>query len=267
MKIKKQNHFKEKIIRKLLGLVYRLDNSANGFFDKNGEENFVNQFTDSVKIKNPVIFDVGANVGDYSELLVNRLTGANYILNLFEPQKSCFTDLQQKFGNNRNVTLNNFGLSNIEESAIIYKDEDKSGLTSLHKRNLDFYEMNMSIEEKIELKRADAYIQSKNIKHIDLLKIDVEGHELSTLAGFGKYLNSDFIDFIQFEYGGANMDSHTNLLDFYNLLIPLGFKITKVMPLCLELRDYNPRMDNFFYSNYVAVSTKVLASMGENASK
>lgn len=258
MKIKKQNHFREKIILKLLGLVYRLDNSANGFFDKNGEENFVNQFTDFAKIKNPVIFDVGANIGDYSELLVKKLNRAECSLHLFEPQKSCFADLQQKFNENSSVTLNNFGLSNKEEIATIYKNEDKSGLTSLHKRNLDFYEMNMSLEEKIELKRADVYIQSKNIKHIDLLKIDVEGHELATLSGFGEYLNADFIDFIQFEYGGANMDSHTNLLDFYNLLLPLGFKITKVMPSCLELRDYNPRLDNFVYANYVAISGKLL---------
>ncbi|PIY58809.1 MAG: methyltransferase FkbM, partial [Candidatus Yonathbacteria bacterium CG_4_10_14_0_8_um_filter_43_17] len=89
-------------------------------------------------------------------------------------------------------------------------------------------------------------------------KIDVEGHELSTLSGFGKYLNADFIDFIQFEYGGANLDSHTNLLDFYNLLTPIGFKIAKVMSQSLELREYSPRMDNFVYSNYVAISGKLL---------
>lgn len=144
------------------------------------------------------------------------------------------------------------------EIATIYKNEDKSALTSLYKRNLDFYKMKMNLEEKIELKRADGYIQSKNIKHINLLKIDIEGHELSALAGFGSYLTSDFIDLIQFEYGGANLDSHTSLLDFYNLLLPLGFKIAKIMPNYLELREYNPRFDNFVYANYVAISDRLL---------
>ncbi len=258
MKIKKQNNLKEKLIKKLLGLTYRLDNSGNSFFDKNGEENFVSGFMNSVKREDPVIFDVGANIGDYSELFVKDFHGEKYSLHLFEPQKSCFVDLEKKFKGNKNVNLNNFGLSRSEDSVMIYKDSDKSGLTSLYKRNLDFYDMKMNVEEKIELKRADSYIKMNNISHINLLKIDVEGHELETLSGFGEYLNVDFIDYIQFEYGGSNIDSHTNLLDFYNLLLPLGFKITKMMPKCLELRDYDPRLDNFVYSNYVVVSSRLL---------
>lgn len=261
MKIKKQNKLKEKIIKKIIGLTYRLDNSANSFFNKNGEENFLNQFIDFTKMKTPVIFDVGANVGNYSEILTKRLNEGKYFIHLFEPQKNCFFDLQKKFSKNKQVNLNNFGLSKIEEIATIYKNDDKSGLASLYKRSLDFYDLKMDVEEKIDLKRADNYIQLNNIKHINLLKIDVEGHELETLAGFGEYLNADFIDFIQFEYGGANLDSHTSLLDFYNLLLPLGFKIAKVMPKYLELRDYDPRLDNFVYSNYVAVNTKFIKNI------
>ena len=159
MKIKNLNNIKEKIIRKLLGLTYRLDNSGDASFNKNGEENFVNQFVDFTCTKKPVIFDVGANVGDYSDLLVQKFVDSEYSVHLFEPQKSCFTVLEQKFKNNKNITLNNFGLSNIDEKATIYKNEDKSGLSSLHKRNLDFYEVKMNIEEEIKLERADKYIQ------------------------------------------------------------------------------------------------------------
>ena len=106
--------------------------------------------------------------------------------------------------------MNNFGISDDDRTATIYKNEDKSGLTSLYKRNIDFYKMKMNVQEEIDLKRADTYIRSKNIEHINLLKIDVEGHEIAALYGFGDYLNGDFIDYIQFEYGGANLDSHTN---------------------------------------------------------
>lgn len=258
MKIKNENKIKEKIIQKLLGLVYRLDNSGNSFFDKNGELFFVDLFVDEEKNNNPVIFDIGANIGEYSELLVKKLNNKSYSLHIFEPQKNCFVDLLKKFKDNKNIFLNNFGISDDDKTATIYKNEDKSGLTSLYKRNIDFYNMKMNVQEEIHLKRADSYIRSKNVKHINLLKIDVEGHEITALSSLGEFLNGDFIDYIQFEYGGANLDSHTNLLDFYNLLESRGFKIAKIMPKYLELRDYNPRFDNFVYANFVAVSKKLI---------
>jgi len=261
MKIKKQNNLKEKFVRKILGLVYRLDNSGSPIFDENGEANFIYQLKDFIKTKNIVIFDVGANVGEYSDVIVDNFKETDYVLHVFEPQKSCFSDLNLKFSENKNIYLNNFGLSDSDKTSVMYKNADKSVLTSLYKRNLDYYDLKMNVEENIELKRADEYIRSRNIKHIDLLKIDVEGHELSTLAGFGEYLNSDFIDFIQFEYGGANLDSHTTLMDFYNLLEPKGFKVCKIMKTHLEYRKYNPRFENFVYQNYVAVSNNVFKSL------
>lgn len=259
--IKNQNNFREKFIRKLLGLTYRLDNSGGNSFDRNGEENFINSFVNLVNKKDPVIFDIGANIGEYSEILVKKFKEAKYSIHLFEPQKNCHTNLNKKFSNNKKTILNNFGLSNKEEIVTMFKNEEKSPFASLYKRNLEFYDLKMNVEEKIELKRADLYIESHDIKHINLVKIDVEGHELVTLDGFGKYLHSDFIDFIQFEYGGANLDSHTNLMDFYNLLEPKGFKICKIMKKNLEYRKYNPRFDNFVYQNYVAVSSVIFDSL------
>ena len=83
--------------------------------------------------------------------------------------------------------------------ATIYKDKEMSGLTSLYQRNLVFYNLKMDQKETVELSTAQNYIEKNNIRKINLLKIDVEGHELKALSGFGPYLNSDFIDFIQFE--------------------------------------------------------------------
>jgi len=74
----------------------------------------------------------------------------------------------------------------------------------------------------------------------------------------GDYLDCNFIDFIQFEYGGANLDSHSSLLDFYKLFENRGFKIAKVMPKGLEIRTYKPFMDHFEYANYIAISKNVL---------
>ena len=155
------------------------------------------------------------------------------------------------------IKLNNFGVSDSDSVATIYYDKEQSGLASLYQRNLDCYDLELNKSEEIKLRRLDSYIEENSIKHIDFIKIDIEGHELKAFEGFGSYLNSEFIDYIQFEYGGANLDSRSSLMEIYKLLTDRGFQISKVMPNGLELREYSPFMDNFNYSNYVAVSNKI----------
>jgi len=97
----------------------------------------------------------------------------------------------------------------------------------------------------IVLKRLEDYINERKIPRIDFLKIDIEGHELFAFKGFGPYLNSKFITAIQFEYGGANLDSHTSLMEIYELLEKRGFEIFKIMPKYIEKRKYYPYMEIF----------------------
>lgn len=259
MIIRRQNKGKDLMARKLLGLVYRLENIGNGDIVQSGELHFIADV--SRQYPTPIVFfDIGANVGEYTATLATKRNNDGDSYHLFEPQKSCFEVLQNKFTDHTNIELNNIGLSDMKNQSTIYKDAEKSGLTSLYKRNLDYYNVKMDVEEKISLDTAENYIKTNNIKKIHLIKIDVEGNEIKTLTGFGSYLNSNFIDLIQFEYGGANIDSHTNLMDFYNLLLPRGFKIYKMMKHGLEPREYNPRLDNFVCQNYVAISEKALSS-------
>jgi len=206
------------------------------------------------------VFDIGANVGEYSSMLLDNSKSHNVELNLhlFEPTKSCFEIISKKFGSKNNVTLNNFGVSDSNTTAQIFYDKEQSGLASLYQRNLDSYNLQLNQSEEIILKRIDEYIEEKNIKHVDFIKIDIEGHELKAFYGFGNYLNDDFVDYIQFEYGGANLDSHSSLMEIYKFFEKRGFSIAKIMPNGLEVRKYSPFMDNFMYSNYVAISNKVL---------
>lgn len=84
--------------------------------------------------------------------------------------------------------------------------------------------------------------------------INSKRHEVSSFRGLGEFLNAKFINAIQFEYGGANLDSHTSLMEISSLLTNAGFDLYKIMPNYLEKRTYEPRMENFQYANYVALS-------------
>lgn len=252
--------------RRFRGLFWRLfnfiENNGNSQFNINGEKLFIEKLLESFQNKERelVIFDIGANVGGYAGMIKSKAENLNLrtTIHLFEPTEACYSTMLDKFKDNENVILNKFGLSNEEGEAIIYYDKEKSGLASLHQRNLDFSGIKMDKSERVLIKRLDIYIKEKSIKHIDFMKIDVEGHEIKAFEGFGEYLNSSFIDYIQFEYGGANLDSRTSLMELYKILGDRGFKIAKVMSGGLEIREYSPFMDNFNYANYVAVSDKVI---------
>ncbi|MEM5947461.1 FkbM family methyltransferase [Spirochaetia bacterium 38H-sp] len=251
------------IKRKIRGLAWRvfnmLENNGNCNFEQNGEKLFIENLFEHFKNKDgreKIVFDIGANIGEYSSMLseYSLKNNIDIELHLFEPTKSCFQVLEKKFKDKDNVHLNHFGVSNKSEMATIFYDKETSGFASLYKRNLYVYNVDLGKKEDVFLKRMDEYIEQNNILHIDFVKIDIEGHELRAFEGFGKYLSGDYIDFIQFEYGGANLDSHTSLMEIYDFLESRKFEIAKVMPKGLEFRKYEPFMENFQYANYVAVS-------------
>ncbi len=257
----KENIFKRKLRRLLINFANKIENNNNTDFSTNGEKLFLKNLIKGCNDKEKtIIFDVGANIGSYTETLKSIADSNNIDLevHLFEPTNSCFRVLEKLFNEESNIVLNNFGLSDKKDERNIYYDFEKSGLASLYNRNLKAYSLDLNNQEEIKLDTLNNYIISKNITHINLIKIDIEGHELSALIGMDRFLSADFVDYIQFEYGGANLDSRTNLMQIYELLELRGFKIAKIMPSGLHVRDYSPYMDNFNNANYMAVSERLL---------
>jgi len=237
-----------------------LDNSSNCKFASNGERRFIEKLFEDLKYKNDIVlFDVGGNIGDYTEMLqhcVHNIT-EKFDIHLFEPTEKCFDELSSRFDDER-IHLNQFACSDENGHTYIYYDQKGSTLASLHQRNQIGTGSKLKFTESIETVRLDDYIKQHNIQHIDFMKIDVEGHEASVLEGMGKYLDPSFVDLIQFEYGGANLDSMKTLMYFYGLFESKGFVISKILPNSLHVRKYDTFSENFEYGNYVAISKRLL---------
>lgn len=252
------------ITKKIKLLCYKMfnkiENNNDPDIDRNGEKVFIGNLMEYFRNKKEAFefFDVGCNVGDYTDLLIRNAIYLKYRIHCFEPTKYCLNKLNDRFKEFPEVNIYNFGLSDNECETKIFYDKEGSGLASLYERNLKSYGLELDKFEKIKLKRADAFLIANDIDHIDFLKLDIEGNELKALNGFGKYLNGEFIDFIQFEYGGANLDSKSSLLDIYSLLQSRGFFVAKIMKNGLEIREYEPYMENYMYSNYVAISERII---------
>jgi FkbM family methyltransferase len=67
-------------------------------------------------------------------------------------------------------------------------------------------------------------------ERIDFLKLDLEGHDLDALRGAGHLLETGRIGALSFEFGSANLNSRTYFLDFWELLVPLGFRVSRIGP-------------------------------------
>lgn len=198
------------------------------------------------------IFDVGANIGNYSKMIKDIFKDKAKVF-AFEPSKKTFQKLLQNTNHLSNITCFNFGFGNEETRLNLYSNKDESGLASVYKRKLDHFNIEMNLNELIELRTIDGFCRENKINHINLLKIDVEGHELKVLEGARNMLSSQKIDFIQFEFGGCNIDSKTYFQDFYYLLKD-NYHIYRVLKDGIfKIEKYKETYEIFKTTNFLAI--------------
>ena len=91
-----------------------------------------------------------------------------------------------------------------------------------------------------------------NSQQIDICKIDIEGHELDALVGFGEAIKH--ISVIQFEFGGCNIDTRTFFQDFWYFFQEKGFDLYRISPIGLIHIPRYRELDEFFFitTNYLA---------------
>ncbi len=247
------------LLKKIRTAAYKsfsyLENNNDSRFELNGEALFLKNYFLQLKGR-AFVFDVGANEGKYSAI-VSTLAEKHQLdlsLHVFEPVETSFRKLEENFNGAGNIKLNNFGVSDSDSVAEIFYDKQGSTLASLYQRDLSDVQIHLDKKEQISLRRLDGYITSNHIPFIDLLKIDVEGHELAAFKGLGNFLDPGFTKAIQFEYGASYIDSRTFLKDIYQLLTSKNYRICKITRTGIEERKYHVRMENFAYANYLALA-------------
>lgn len=171
--------------------------------------------------RRPVLLDVGANRGVYTRALLD-VFGADADIWAFEPAESTFNVLASEVGGIPNVRLRNIGLGNEEGVATLYSPGEAAKMASVYDRSerLERFGMSVTRTEPITLTTVDRFLADEGIEHVDLLKLDVEGHELKVLEGASHSLADGKVDAIQFEFADVNVQSRTFFRDFYTLLTP-----------------------------------------------
>lgn len=194
--------------------------------------------------------DIGANKGFYTDEVLKRKP--NVECHLFEPSSTNVEVLEEKFSSMDNVHLCRKGLSYEEAELELYADKPGSGLGSLTKRNLDHTALSMDTSETVKVIRFDEYWEEG--KPLDYVKVDVEGHELDVLRGFGDLLST--VRVLQFEFGGANVDTRTHFRDFWKFFTDNEFNVFRMSPFGPLPIRYWEIHENYCQGNYIAVNTR-----------
>lgn len=163
-----------------------------------------------------IVFDIGANYGQTAVHYHEIFNDAD--IYSFEPVKKSFLKLENETKKLNNITCFNIAFGEEKNEVEIYlHDESNSQLNSL--KVTDDSKINTSLKETIKVDTLNNFVLEKNIKQIDLLKIDTEGFELEVLKGASNLLKNKQIKAVLCEVALSKRNTrNTQLNDIINLL-------------------------------------------------
>jgi FkbM family methyltransferase len=203
-----------------------------------------------------VVFDVGANVGDWPVAMLDLCQDrslADCRLYAFEPVSSTFSTYSSRIAEHRlgrAVTSERTAMSSREGNAKIRVVGDNAGRNSLHVVPTD---QTHQVEE-VTLTTIDSYCARRGIAAIHLLKIGTEGHDMEVLRGAIGMISSGTVSVIQFEYSDMRVAARNFLKDVFDLVEGLPYYVGRPQPdHVIVYCEWHPELERFFAGNYLLI--------------
>jgi FkbM family methyltransferase len=200
----------KRIVKEILldvGLYYKI----NGYRFRNGQRNESQEaFYAGLIDKEDLVFDVGANVGQRSEIF-SKLAGK---VVAFEPQADCVRHLRSRFRWTKIVTIEQIALSDRDGEAVFYKSNSHT-LSSMSRKFIAkvskerFKEYRWDEELRVKTKTLDQMIDL--YAKPKFIKIDVEGFEANVLRGL-----TQAVPYISFECTPELIDEAKECVELIN---------------------------------------------------
>jgi|ERR1035438_1127394 FkbM family methyltransferase len=200
----------------------------------------------------PVILDVGANVGSWAEGFLAAKPAAKVFM--FEPLPGCRDQIANK-QSLRNAQIVPAAVGEQAGKARIYVSESTDESASLYPRKEVFFKGRTYSELEVDVVAIDDVIKNEQLEFVDFLKMDIEGHELFALHGAKDALREHRIGALLFEFGSGNINSRTFFREFWDILTSSGFRIWRIAPggRLVAITEYYEDLEYFRgVSNYVA---------------
>lgn len=212
------------------------------------------------KQQNLIIFDVGANVGDWSAAVIEQLNNKgiakDVLLFSFEPVPSTAEELRRNLrGNHPCLHIEELALSEARGTAEIYIAGPTAGTNSLYPDSAVIKQDTVTID----LISAADFCGARGIPHVHLMKCDTEGHDMEVIRGALPLLNEERISVLQFEYNHRWVFSRNFLRDVFLATESLPYKVAKLQANhVLVFEKWHPELDKFFEGNYALIHNSAL---------
>ena len=108
--------------------------------------------------------------------------GNDATIHAFEPSSYTFRRLQTNIPVGASVRLHNFGLGHQNETVELFFNDPGDQVATVYRQTVGDIHRRFN-SETITLRRLDDVASELGVDSIDLLKIDVEGHEMKVLEG------------------------------------------------------------------------------------
>lgn len=232
--IVKNSSFLQIKIWKLLESSYK-NNQVKTFEDESQFLLTLSKFYDS-----PLIIDVGANTGKWSELAKAIMPKST--IYAIEPIQQFFDQIKSKIVYKKH----NIALSHEEGFLSIFKS--KGGGKSGYKKG--------SVEHRVPCLSGDVFV-SKNIKNpVDFIKIDTDGFDYDVIVSFDKTIEK-YRPVVQFEV------SHWWLQRGFTLTLAIRY-FTEKNYICMVLKDGKLGEINSVMPKYLFSTANLVAMPKEN---
>ena len=217
--------FRFLVVRRLYALhrmLFRFSLRGLGFNNwrslrESGEEWVVGQVLKKLPLGDrPTFLDVGANAGEYSQLLVKYFPKA--IVHAFEPHPKTFAVLKENVRDL--VECHPLALGSEKGGFHLYdRGGDDGGIrASLAKEALEAVQSKPLTAYPVTVSTVDDFVKEQSIQHVNFMKIDTEGFEMDVLQGAKLSLSDGKIGAIQFEFNDVHFARRQFLADFQAIL-------------------------------------------------
>ncbi len=184
-------------------------------------------------IQAPVIFDVGANIGQ--SILKYRTLFPDAGICSFEPNLEVIRELQLNADQASGVEIFKIAFSDSDGESEFYRTAVPEASSLLKPEQ---FLMDLSKENKYDFDKVvvptmtlDTFVEEHQVSTIDLLKIDVQGAELKVLEGSSVSLKSGLIKCIYIEVNLASTYvGQMSLNQLMKLMAACNFQLWDILP-------------------------------------